>query len=59
MALSLIAPVLLEFFGIDYSASPGGLLLGFLFSAVTGVFFGFYPAWKASKLRPIEALNAE
>lgn len=34
-------------------------LLGFCVSMVTGVFFGFYPAVKASKLRPIETLRAE
>ena len=31
----------------------------FLFSAVVGMFFGFYPAWRASKLNPIDCLRYE
>ena len=39
--------------------SPVWIVAAFLFSALVGVFFGFYPAWKASKLDPIDALRYE
>jgi putative ABC transport system permease protein len=38
---------------------PSSILLAFTSAVVVGVFFGFYPANKASKLDPIEALRYE
>ena len=56
MGLAAIATNLM-----GYAASPSisGIVLSVSFSVFIGVFFGYYPANKAAKMNPIEALRYE
>ena len=49
----------LEYFGVTVSLSVSGGVLSLIFGVLTGTVFGFYPAYQASNLIPVEALNHE
>lgn len=57
--LSLGITPVVELLNVRVELSIGGALLSLVFGVVTGSIFGFYPAYKASRLVPVVALNAE
>ncbi|HTU18870.1 MAG TPA: ABC transporter permease [Gemmataceae bacterium] len=55
----VVAVLLAGFVGWPLVISPLAVLAGCGVSVSVGVFFGYYPAWRASRLEPIQALRHE
>lgn len=57
--LSIFALYFMGQTDIPVAPSFAGMVVAFGFSVVTSGIFGFYPAYKASQLKPVDALNYE
>lgn len=59
VALSLAITPVIEMLSVRVELSLEGAVISLLFGILTGTLFGFYPAFKASRLIPVVALNQE
>ncbi len=59
LTLSLIGDSLEEFFIKDPSVGWGSIFMAFVALVCSGLIAGFVPAYRASKIKPIEALRTE
>ena len=59
LAGRIASMVISSVLGWPTATSPGAIAVSFVVSAAIGIVFGFYPAWRASRLNPIDALRYE
>ena len=57
--LSLAVAPIVQYLGVRVELSVVAFFIALVFAVGTGTIFGFYPAYKASKLVPVDALGAE
>ena len=57
--VSLAVAPIVQYLGVRVELSALAFLIALVFAVGTGTIFGFYPAYKASNLVPVEALGAE
>lgn len=57
--LSYLLMPLMKYTNTPVSPSIEGQIIAIIFAMITGTLFGLYPAYKASQLKPIEALSYE